>query len=482
MPRSSASSITSSKASGGSGRRRSCKAFVDYATERHVGIWLWKHSRDLQTAEARAAFFDLCRDERRGRRQDRLLRSRSEGGDRSLRRDPARGGGAPPDGGLPRREQADRHGSHVAERADARGRSTGSSTAAPRRGARTTRRVPFTRYLGGRRPTSRRRCSAIAGKETSWAHQIATRRRLHVAAARLRRPSAEPARQTRRSRSSRAIPCDVGRDDRAAAERDRRGGGDGAAHGTDWFLGVLNGASARTVRIAPSFFGAGALRRVMARDDASNAAAMRMERRVVTSRETLSFDLRPGGGFVARFVSAVERRLRRGALGATRAVRYETPEPDVTRRYRAPGRVNLIGEHTDYNDGFVMPVAIDRYTTVDGRAARRPARRRPIGGISGRRGRYRSRREPGRGPHGALERLRPRRRRGARTQRPVAARRRPGDRQRRAERRRAQLVGRARSGGRLRAAATSPADRSIAPRSRSPASRPSTSTRARAAA
>ena len=30
----------------------------------------------------------------------------------------------------------------------------------------------------------------------------------------------------------------------------------------------------------------------------------------------------------------------------------------------APGRVNLIGEHTDYNDGYVFPAAIDRYVAV----------------------------------------------------------------------------------------------------------------------
>ncbi len=37
--------------------------------------------------------------------------------------------------------------------------------------------------------------------------------------------------------------------------------------------------------------------------------------------------------------------------------RFGTPPVFVA---RAPGRVNLIGEHTDYNDGFVLPMAIDR--------------------------------------------------------------------------------------------------------------------------
>ena len=40
---------------------------------------------------------------------------------------------------------------------------------------------------------------------------------------------------------------------------------------------------------------------------------------------------------------------------------------------RAPGRVNLIGEHTDYNDGFVMPAALEFATLVA--AAPRPDRR-----------------------------------------------------------------------------------------------------------
>jgi galactokinase len=47
-----------------------------------------------------------------------------------------------------------------------------------------------------------------------------------------------------------------------------------------------------------------------------------------------------------------------GKLKAEFTTRFDG-EPRI---FRAPGRVNVIGEHTDYNDGFVMPFAIDRDT------------------------------------------------------------------------------------------------------------------------
>lgn len=46
------------------------------------------------------------------------------------------------------------------------------------------------------------------------------------------------------------------------------------------------------------------------------------------------------------------------------AARFEAQFERKGRLFHAPGRVNLIGEHTDYNDGFVMPAAIGFETAI----------------------------------------------------------------------------------------------------------------------
>lgn len=49
--------------------------------------------------------------------------------------------------------------------------------------------------------------------------------------------------------------------------------------------------------------------------------------------------------------------------------RYQHPPERII---RAPGRVNLIGEHTDYNEGFVLPMAVDRAAWVAVAAQEKP--------------------------------------------------------------------------------------------------------------
>ena len=94
----------------------------------------------------------------------------------------------------------------------------------------------------------------------------------------------------------------------------------------------------------------------------------------------------PGGGSGGRACPRTS--------GDGRAELFESQfggEPDGV--WLAPGRVNLMGEHTDYNDGFVLPFALGQGVTAA--AARRDARRADAVLPPGARGRGRRSRSTG---------------------------------------------------------------------------------------
>jgi galactokinase len=63
------------------------------------------------------------------------------------------------------------------------------------------------------------------------------------------------------------------------------------------------------------------------------------------------------GAKVSLHVAAIDGEVMQQAVELKQ--KFAEVYGGAPRVFRAPGRVNLIGEHTDYNDGFVMPAAID---------------------------------------------------------------------------------------------------------------------------
>ena len=68
--------------------------------------------------------------------------------------------------------------------------------------------------------------------------------------------------------------------------------------------------------------------------------------------------------------SVAERAAR--VYAEVAAARFHQPTSAASAIGWAPGRINLIGEHTDYSEGFVLPAAIDRLVALAGRAEDEP--------------------------------------------------------------------------------------------------------------
>src|SRR5262249_32931362 len=74
--------------------------------------------------------------------------------------------------------------------------------------------------------------------------------------------------------------------------------------------------------------------------------------------------------------SSLENRGKEMPIAAALVAQFKRRFGADPRLFRAPGRVNLIGEHTDYSEGFVMPAALNLATFVA--IAPRPDRRLPL--------------------------------------------------------------------------------------------------------
>jgi len=273
------------------------KAFVDDARERHVGIWLWKHSRELQTPQQRTEFFELCRRNGVvGAKVDFFDHEAKEVVDlyEAILREGARYHlmfdfhGANKPTGLDRTwpNELTREAVYGFEH-------RGTAPWGPHN---TT--VPFTRFLAG----SADYTPTVFGerrRETSWAHQIATAV-LFTSALLVYGGHPQSFLDSPASELLRAIPStwdetivlppsEIGE----VAVMARR-------KGHDWYVAAANATEPRTLHVPLAFLGSGRFAALMARDEASDAAAVKIDRAALTERDTLTIDLRSGGGFVAR--------------------------------------------------------------------------------------------------------------------------------------------------------------------------------------
>jgi alpha-glucosidase len=269
---------------------------VSYSKDRNVGILVWVHSRDIQNADARRALFQrLSALGIAGVKIDFLDHEAKEVIDlyQAILHDTAE--------------------SHLLVDFHGANKPTGESRTWPnemtREGvyglehraqtwARHDTTVPFTRYLAGHGDFT----PVVFGdrrRETSWPHQIATAAiftsPLLVYGAHPKSLLENPAVDLIKALPStwdETIVLPGSRIGELAAFARRKGEG--------WFLAVLNGPEARTLRVDLKFLGGGSYGAVLVRDDPENPAAERIERATLTRRGSIAIALRPGGGFIGR--------------------------------------------------------------------------------------------------------------------------------------------------------------------------------------
>jgi alpha-glucosidase len=274
------------------------RELVDYSRQHKVGIWVWKHSRELRTSDERRKFFQLCNDLGvAGVKIDFFDHEAKEIIDlyQTLLREAAEhklmldfhGANKPAGESRTWPNEMTREAIRGLEYRNTQTRAVHNTT------------LPFTRMLAGHADYSvmhfgeRRR-------ETSWAHQIASAGILTspvlIYAAHPKNILENPAAGLIKSIPSVwdetvALPsCEIG--EVAAFARRRE---------TTWFLAIMNGPAGKTVRVPLSFLGNGEYQAMLVRDLPDEPAAVKIDKVPAKQKESLVIELRSAGGFIGRF-------------------------------------------------------------------------------------------------------------------------------------------------------------------------------------
>jgi alpha-glucosidase len=274
------------------------KDLVKYGKARGVGIWLWKHSRELRDPKARRTFFRKCQDLGvAGVKVDFFDHEAKEIIDlyQALLREAAE-----------HRLLVNFHGSNKPTGEPrtwpnelVREAVRGMEASRLKERARHDATLPFTRYLAGHADYTPVHFGARRG-DTTWAHQVAS---AAVFTAPLLTYAAHPQklRDNPCAPVIKSIPATW--DETVVLPESEIG--DIAAFarrsGDTWFLAVLNGPAARTLRVPLKFFGKAESSALLIRDDPNDPAAVKVEKTGARRGDTLTIRMSAGGGFIARF-------------------------------------------------------------------------------------------------------------------------------------------------------------------------------------
>lgn len=276
---------------------------VEFSRQQKIGLLFWKHSRDLRTTEARRQFFELCnRVGVVGAKIDFFDHEAREIIDlyQTLLREAAEhklildfhGANKPTGEARTWPNEMTREGIYGLEHRKTEAWAPINTT------------LPFTRLLAGHADYTPMHFGERR-KETSWAHQIACAAiftsPLLVYGAHPKNILANPAVEMVKSLPS------VWDETIVLAESEI---GELAAFarrsGQRWFVAVMNGATARTIKLPLRFLSAGKYQAMLVRDEREKADAVKVEKTTMRGTDSLIVELRAGGGFVARFTGSTK--------------------------------------------------------------------------------------------------------------------------------------------------------------------------------